>query len=49
MAELYSAKYVFFVATLINTLGALLTPVLSYWDFRALLAVRALQGVGGVI
>lgn len=47
MAELYSAKYVFFVATLMNTAGALLTPVTAYLDFRALMAMRVIQGLGG--
>jgi len=47
LAELYSAKYVFLVATLINAVGALLTPACSFLDYRAVIAIRAIQGLGG--
>ena len=48
MAELYSAKYVFLAAALMNALGACLSPLMAFWDFKALIAVRVMQGLGGV-
>ena len=45
---LVRAQYVFLVATLMNSLGALLSPVFSYLDFSALICVRIVQGLGGV-
>ena len=45
---LYLVQYVFLVATLMNSLGALLSPVFSNLDFAALIVVRIVQGLGGV-
>ena len=47
MAELYSGKYVFLVAVLMNTVGTLLSPVLAFLDYRALMAIRIFEGLGG--
>jgi ACS family sodium-dependent inorganic phosphate cotransporter len=47
MAELYSGKYVFLVAVLMNTIGTLLSPVLALFDYRALMAIRIFEGFGG--
>jgi len=47
MAELYSGKWVFFAAVLMNVLGTLLSPVLAYWDFKALVVARIFEGFGG--
>jgi len=47
MAELYSGKYVFLVAVLMNTLGTLLSPVLAYWSYSALIVARIFEGMGG--
>ncbi len=41
-------QYVFLVATLMNSLGAILSPVFSSLDFSALIVVRIVQGLGGV-
>ncbi len=41
-------QYVFLVATLMNSLGAILSPVFSNLDFAALIAIRIMQGLGGV-
>ncbi len=38
----------FLVATLMNSLGAILSPVFSNLDFAALIAIRIMQGLGGV-
>ena len=47
MAELYSGKYVFLLAVLMNTVGTLLSPVLAALDYRALMAIRVFEGFGG--
>jgi len=47
MAELFSGKYVFLVAVLMNTVGTLLSPVLAFLDYRALMAIRVFEGFGG--
>ena len=47
MAELYSTKYVFLAAVLMNTIGTLLSPVLAFADYRALMAIRIFEGLGG--
>lgn len=47
MAELYSAKTVFLTATVMNVVGALVTPTAAALDYRALIAVRVVQGMGG--
>eukprot|EP00092_Neocalanus_flemingeri_P031916 GFUD01034672.1.p1 GENE.GFUD01034672.1~~GFUD01034672.1.p1 ORF type:complete len:490 (+),score=95.67 GFUD01034672.1:74-1543(+) len=47
MAELYSGKYVFLAAVLMNTVGTLLSPVLAFLDYRALIAIRVFEGFGG--
>ena len=41
-------QYVFLVATLMNSVGAVLSPVCSNLDFSALIVVRIVQGLGGV-
>lgn len=46
LAELWSGKYLFLIAVLMNTVGALLTPV-ACESIYALLAVRIFQGLGG--
>ena len=48
MYLLPTVQYVFLVATLMNSVGALLSPVFSYLDFSALICVRIMQGLGGV-
>ena len=47
MAELYSGKYVFLVAVLMNTIGTLLSPVSAFLDYRVLMAIRVFEGFGG--
>lgn len=46
LAELWSGKYLFLIAVLMNTVGALLTPICCE-SIYALLAVRIFQGLGG--
>jgi len=46
LAELWSAKLVFLVAVLMNTIGTLLTPLASM-SIYALVAVRIFEGCGG--
>merc|ERR1719187_1874786 len=47
MAELYSAKLVFLVAVLMNTIGTLLSPVAATLGFPALMVARIFEGFGG--
>ena len=47
MAELFSGKYVFLAAVLMNTVGTLLSPVLAFLDYTALIAIRVFEGFGG--
>ena len=47
MAELFSGKYVFLSAVLMNTVGTLLSPVLAFVDYTALIAIRVFEGFGG--
>jgi len=47
MAELFSGKYVFLAAVLMNTVGTLLSPVLAFVDYKALSAIRVFEGFGG--
>ncbi|XP_026294582.1 sialin-like isoform X1 [Frankliniella occidentalis] len=45
LARRYGTKLVFGLANLIPVLLTLLVPVVAYWDYRALLAIRFLQGL----
>ena len=47
LAELYSGKYVFLAAVLINAIGTILSPVLAFLDYRALMVARVIEGLGG--
>merc|ERR1719431_2407771 len=47
MAELFSGKYVFLAAVLMNTVGTLLSPVLAFLDYTALISIRVFEGFGG--
>ncbi|RZC32966.1 sialin, partial [Asbolus verrucosus] len=47
IAELFSAKWVFFFAVAINVVCALLSPALSAVHWGGLMVLRILQGVGG--
>lgn len=47
MAEIFSGKWVFLVAVLMNTVGTLLTPCLAFLDLKALIAIRVFEGFGG--
>jgi len=47
MAELYSGKWVFLVAVLINVAGTLLSPILASISHWALIGARVFEGLGG--
>lgn len=45
LARRYGTKLVFGLANFVPVLLTLVVPVASYWDYRALLAIRLLQGL----
>jgi len=47
MAELYSGKWVFLVAVLMNVVGTLLSPILASVSHWALIGARVFEGLGG--
>ena len=48
MAEIYSAKWVIWVAVAINVIFTLLTPVAANWSYIAVLVARFIEGLGAV-
>ena len=47
IAELFSGKWVFFCAVLLNVFGTLATPFASNLSYIALIFMRILEGFGG--
>jgi len=47
MAELYSGKWVFLAAVMINVVGTLLSPILAALSHWALIGARIFEGLGG--
>ena len=47
VAEVYSGKWVFFFAVVINVIGTLATPFCSKLSYVALICMRILEGLGG--
>lgn len=47
MAEIVSAKWVFFFAVAINVVCTIATPISCYWHFSLVYVMRILQGFGG--
>jgi len=47
MAELFSGKWVFLAAVLMNIIGTILSPPLSYASLWALVVARVFEGLGG--
>lgn len=48
MSELLSAKWVMFGSVVLNVVGSLLTPLAATLHYSFFIAIRVIQGLGGV-
>ena len=46
-AELFGGKWVFFIAVIMNIVATLLSPICAYFDYRMLILMRIIEGLGG--
>ncbi len=47
LAELFSGKWVFFIAVMMNIFPTLLSPMAAYAHWSVLVVLRVIEGLGG--